>query len=201
MRSGLGHYVKKGLGGSGTAVRRFGGTARDASALYGALSSVAAGQAAAPDSPLTPSLLAGRTANEIMDAVVEAVRPVDGTQDAEASRVAIREALSELLNRFPDADLLNLSQDQRLFAIERFVAMDIYNRFCLDVGKALKDKAPSAAAALARFKEVKDYIKEIVSAAFRRLHTASQILRARDVTQMVGQALRGAFTVFEEYVR
>jgi hypothetical protein len=198
MRRGVGHYVGKGLGGTGTAVRRFGGTARAAGALYGALSSVAAGQAPAPGSAFDPALLAGRTANEIMDAAVEAVRPVDGTQDAEASRRAIRDALSELLNRFPEADLLNLSEDQRLFAIERFVAYDIYIRFRLDVGKVIQDKAPSSAAALARSKEVRDYIRETVSAAFRRARTARSVLSARRIIQMVVETLRETVQVFEQ---
>ncbi len=201
MRRGLGHYVGKGLGGAGTATRRFGGTVSTAGTLYGALSSVASGQASAPGSPFDPALLAGRTASEIMDAVVEAVRPIDGTQDTEASRLAIRDALSELLNRFPDADLLNLSEDQRAFAIERYVAVDVYNRFRLDVGMAIQDKAPGIAAALTRFKEVKDYIKQTVSAAFRQVRAAGQALNVRRIAQIVRQALGETFQVFEDYVR
>lgn len=202
MRRGLGHYVGKrgkGLGGAGTAVRRFGGTARTAGALYGTLSATREGQPAAAGSPLDPALLAGRSANEVMDAVVEAVRPIDGTQDAEACRMAIRDSLSELLNRFPDADLLSLSEEQRLFAVERFVALDVYTRFRLDVGKTIQDKAPTATAALSRFKEVKDYIKETVSAAFRRLRTAGQTVSALRIAGMVRQALRETFEVFEDY--
>lgn len=201
MRRGLGHYIGKGLGGHVTATRRFGGTANTAGNLYGALSSTASGQAAAPGSPLDPVLLAGRSAGEIMDAVVEAVRPIDGTQDTEASRRAIRDALSELLNRFPNADLLNLSENQRLFAIEQYLALDVYNRFHLDVGKAVQDKAPSIAATLARFKEVKDYIREAVSAAFRQVRAAGQALNAWRISQMASRALRETFSVFEDYVR
>ena len=106
MRRGLGHYVRTGYGGSNVTTQRFGSTAATAGALGGALAGVASGQPAVPGSPLDPALLAGRAANEVMDAVVEAVRPVDGTQDAEAERAAIRDALSELLTRFPEADLL-----------------------------------------------------------------------------------------------
>jgi len=201
MRRGLGHYVGKGLGGGGTASRRFGGTASTAGSLYGALSSAASGQAAAPGSPFDPALLAGRSASETMDALVEAVRPIDGTQDAESSRQAIRDALSELLTRFPEADLLNLSEDQRVFAIERYVAVDVYNRFRLDVGKAIQDNAPGVGAALARFKEVKDYIKQTVSAAFRQVRAAGLALSAGRITQMVRQALGETFRVFEDYVR
>lgn len=134
-----------------------------------------------------------------MDAVTEAVRPVDGTQDAEAARAAIRDSLSELLTRFPDADLLNLDAEQRNFAIERFTAIDVFRRFELDVGKAIMEKAPSAATALSRLKEVRNYIKETVASSFRRLLRAGRSLTAGRIGQVVSDALRETFQVFEGY--
>lgn len=199
LKRSLGHYVRTGYGGSATATRRFGSTASTAGALDGALANVAAGQPAAVGSPLDPTLLAGRAAQEVMDAVVEAVRPVDGTQDAEAERAAIRDALSELLTRFPDADLLNLDAEQRSFAIERFTAIDVFRRFELDVGKTIVEKAPSAITALARLRAVRDYIKESVSAAFRKLRGSGKALTAGRVSQVVRDALRETFEVFEGY--
>jgi hypothetical protein len=133
-----------------------------------------------------------------MDAVVEAVRPVDGTQDAEASRQAIREALSELLSRFPNADLLDLSEDERAFVVERYVALDVYNRFNLDVGNAIRDNAPDSASVLHRLKEVKDYIRETVSAKFRQLLTG--VLNAQRISALVSRSLKETFEVFAEYV-
>ncbi|WP_137390415.1 Qat anti-phage system associated protein QatB [Rhodoligotrophos defluvii] len=199
LRRGLGHYVRTGYGGSATATRRFGGTATTAGALGGALASVAAGQPAAPGSPLDPVLLAGRTAQEVMDAVVEVVRPVDGTQDAEAERASIRDALSELLTRFPDADLLNLDPDQRAFAIERFTAIDVFRRFELDLGKTIIEKAPSAATALARLREARDFIKQSVAASFRKLRGAGRTLTSGRIGQVVGDALKETFEIFEGY--
>ena len=201
MRRGLRHYVRSGYGGAGTAVRRFGGTASTAGSLYGALSSVAGGQAPSPGSPLDPVLLAGRSAREIMDAVVEAVRPADGTQDAEAARASIKDALSELLTMFPQADLINLTEDQRGFAIERFVAIDVYRRFQLDLGKTIQDKAPTATVGLARLKEVKNYIKETVAAVFRKLKAAGSRITVRRVNEFVRAALSETFQVFEGYTR
>lgn len=199
MRRGVGHYVKSGYGGSSTATRRFGGTASTAGALGGALASFAAGQPAAPGSPADPALLRGQTAQEVMNALVEVVRPVDGTQDAEAERAAIRDALSELLTRFPDADLLNLDLDQRSFAIERFTAIDVFRRFELDLGKHIVEKAASAATALARLKEVRDYVKETVAAAFRRLRDAGRSVTGGRIGQVVRDALKDTFEVFEGY--
>ena len=200
MRRGLGHYVRKGYSGSGATARRMGGTARAAGALYGALSSAAAGQPAAPGSPFDPALLAGRSADEIMDALVEAVRPVDGTQDAEAGRDAIKAALSELLEQHPDANLLDLSEEQRLFAIERYISRDVFNRIVLDIGKSIQDNAPSASAGLSRLKEISDYVRETVAGRFRSLRKAGEQLDARRVSQLVNQALQEAFSVFEDYV-
>lgn len=134
-----------------------------------------------------------------MDAVVEAVRPIDGTQDAEAERASIRDALSDLLTRFPEADLLNLEAEQRAYAIERFTAIDIFRRFDLDLGKTLRDKAPSAVTALSRLKQVKEYVKETVAAAFRKMRDAGSSVTAGRVNQIVREALRETFEVFEGY--
>lgn len=199
MRRGVGRYVRGGYGGAGTASGRFGGTASTAAALHGALSSVAAGQVPTAGSPLDPALLAGRSARQVIDAIVQAVRPPDGTQDAEASRAAIRDALAELLTKFEQADLLNLTPEQRDFVIERFVAMDVYRRFVLDLGKTIQDKAPSAAAGLARLKEVKDYVKETVAATFRKLRDAGRSLSSGRVKEIVRAALRETMQVFEAF--
>ncbi|MBJ8866105.1 hypothetical protein I5407_08895 [Citrobacter koseri] len=144
-------------------------------------------------------MLSGRSAEQIMDAVVEAVRPVDGTQDAEASRAAIREALSELLTRFPDADLINLTPEQRNLAIERFTAFDVFHRFDLDVGQTIRDKAPNAVTALSRLKQARDYVRETVAAAFRKLKDAGMPLTSGRISEVVKSALRETFDVFEGY--
>lgn len=102
LRRSIGHYVRTGYGGASTAARRLAGTARTAGSLYGTLSPTPTATPVGPDSGarLDRALLSGRSANEVMDAVVEAVRPVDGTQDAEAGRTAIKASLSECLFAF-----------------------------------------------------------------------------------------------------
>jgi hypothetical protein len=198
MRRGVGHYVRKGYGGAGTASRRFGGTVATARTLHGVLSSLAAGRPA-PGSPLDPALLVGRSVEEVITAVVEAVKPIDGTQDAEAARASIRDALSELLTRFPDADLMNLEADERNFVIERYAAIDVSRRFELDVGKTIQEKAPTTANALSRLKEARNYVKETVAASFRKLRDSGRTLAAGWVSRVVHDALHETFQVFEGY--
>lgn len=198
MKRGLASYVRSGYGGSGTATQRFGGTVRTAGILYDALSPAGREQVSLPGGNLDAAVLSGRSADEVMNAVVEAVRPIDGTQDAEASRYAIKDALSELLTKFPDATLLDLTEDQRLFAVERYVAYDVYRRFRLDVGMAIQEKAPTVQTGLARLKEVKEYIKETVSAAFKKVGAAAR-LTSREVARLAQRVLKETFGVFESY--
>ena len=200
MRKGVGHYARKGLGGGGIAVSRLGGTARTAGTLFGALSAAAVGQASGLGNELDPAVLAGRSADEVMSAVVEAVRPVDGTQDGEASRAAIGKALSELLTQYPDADLLNLSEEQRLFAVERFISCDVFSRFNLDLGKTIQENAPNVTSALSRLKEVRDFITQTVAAEFRKLVDGAAALGSSKVAEIVRDSLGLTIGVFEGYL-
>lgn len=200
LRKSLREYVRHGYGGSKTTTARFGGTASIAGVFGSALESVADGSQQAGPGVLDRALLQGRSASEVMDVLVEAVRPIDGTQDAEAERASIRGSLSDVLVRYPNADLLNLSAEQRAFAIERFTAIDVFHRYELDMCKTIQEKAPSASVAMRRLKEIKDYIKECVSASFRKIANAKTPLTTGRISQVVTQALQDTFEVFEGYV-
>jgi hypothetical protein len=63
---------------------------------------------------------------------------------------------------------------------------------------AIQRNAPSLSEALARLKEVKDYIKETVAAALKKVGTPAS-LTARAVAKLADSALRETFTVFESY--
>lgn len=198
MRRGIGHYTHKGLGGAATATRRMGGTSRTAGDLYQSLSSLASGNTAA-NGQLDPSVLQGRSAVDVTTAIVEAIRPVDGTQDAEASRNAIQDSLSQLLTEFPNADLLNLSDDQRWLVVEGYLATDIFNRINLDVGKTIQEKAPTATVALQRLKEVKNYVRQTVAAQLRKLHTKGSTVTQKQMGDIIRGTIRETFDVFEGY--
>jgi len=199
MRRSVGQYIKKGYGGGDTAVRRFGGTVTTAGALYSALSGMSAGGVSSQGGSLDTAILSGKSAQEVIDAVIEAASPIDGTQDTEANRASIHDALSELLERHEDADLLDLSENERAFVIERYVARDIFRRFDLDLGQTISKNAPSVASALSRLKEIREYIRETVSSSFRKLKDSGQSLTSQNIRSSVDKALREAFGVFEDY--
>jgi hypothetical protein len=196
LRRALRHYVQSGYGGSGTMTRRLGGTA----ATAGRLSTVLRSAGAVSGSDLRDRILAsGGDANAVLDAIVDATSPADGTQDREASRIAVRNALSALLERYPDADLLALEDAQRIFVIERYAALDVYGRLCLDLQRTVMSKAPDATTGLRRLKYIREFVTAQVSAAFRTLEAQGQTANSARVAQVTRDALRETMRVFEEY--
>lgn len=198
MRRGVGHYAQKGLGGAATAARRMGGASVTAGGLYNALTALASGNTAA-EGRLDRNVLQGTTAGQVIAAIVEAVSPVDGTQDAEASRDAIQDSLSQLLTDFPDADLLSLTNEQRWLVVEGYLACDIYNRIMLDVGKTIQEKAPTSTVALQRLKDVKDYVRETVSARLNKLHAKGTEVTQKRMGEIIRATVTETFEVFESY--
>lgn len=196
MRKGVGKFIKKGYGGKRTATKRLSGTIKNAQALFDVLST-----SLLPENKSLLNLLdlKGYSAFEIMDAVVEAIVPVDGTQDTESSRASIKDALSEVLSAFPDADLTSLNQEQKERAIEHFVGNDVYRRIELDLGAHIRKKAPDTKSAMSRMKDIKNYAKETVAASFKKLRDSGQRLTATNVSSITKQAISETCSIFEEY--
>lgn len=192
----LGHYVRTGYGGGGMMTRRLSGTAATANRLNGVLQS---GRGPDGNALRDAALASGGDVNVVLDAIVDAASPTDGTQDRESSRRAVRDALTDLLMRFPEADLLALTEVQRNFVIERYAALGVYGRFCLDLQKTIIDKAPDPATGLRRLKQVREFISERVSAAFRSIRHRGGPTTTANVVRVTSQALHETLSVFEEY--
>jgi len=196
LRRALGHYVRTGYGGSATMTRRLGGTAAAAGRLNRVLVIAGSSDGAA----LRDDIIArGNDADAVLDAIIDATSPADGTQDREASRASIRSALSSLLDRYPEADLLALTDEQRGYVIERYTSFDVYARLCLDLQRAVLDKAPDATTGLRRLRYIRQYVAEQVSAAFRSLEMRGVSPSSASVAQITRDALRETFDVFQEY--
>ncbi len=200
LSRGVGNYFKIGYGGGRTAVGRFGGTARTAGTLFGALGGSGSGAARTPArDALETAIQSGAGPDEVIGALIEAIKPVDGTQDAEGNRRALADTLSELMTKQPTADLLNLTPAQLNLTIALFIANDVFARFFLDVGKSIVEHAPSVTTGLALLKEAKEYIREVVIAQFNRLWAAGVPATSVRTVEVVASALKDAIDVFEGY--
>lgn len=200
MRAGIARYVRTGLGGARRASQRMSATSKTVGSLYGVLDTLSRGQAFAPGHALEAARLVGRSSEEIRDLIIEFIRPVDGTQDAEASRDSMARAFSELLEAEPATDLTALSHEQIDSVTHAYVAHDIWHRIQLDVGKAVMEKAPDYRAAVNRLQEMSDYVREKVAACFRRRADSGTRLTRENAASLTNEVMRDTFGVFEEYL-
>ncbi|MFV5407170.1 hypothetical protein VXQ92_21160, partial [Acinetobacter sp. 228] len=104
-----------------------------------------------------------------------------------------------LLEKFPEADLKNLDDSQRLFALERFVSDDVFRRINLDLGKTILSKAPNATLGLSRLKEIRDYVRQTVAESFRKNINERTPLASDQIKNIVDNSIRETFEVFEGY--
>lgn len=200
LAAGIRAYTKTGLGGAHRAAARMAGTSRTAGRLHGVLDALRTGEALPPDVAIDTAALAGRDSREIGDAIAEAIRPSDGTLDAEASRDAIAQAISDLVEQTPSVDLTALAPQEIEFVVEGYVAYDLSHRILLDVGLAVQDKAPDAAAAVSRIEDMKAYVKQCVAASFRSARDRGQRLTRKSAASIANAVLEETFRVFAEWL-
>jgi hypothetical protein len=200
LRSGLKAYTSKGYGGPQRAAARMAGTSRTAGLLHGALEALSRGEALPSEIGLEAASLAGRDAREIGDAIAEAIRPSDGTLDAEAARDAIAQALSDLVDQVPGVELNSLTPEQIDLVIERYVAYDLSRHIELDVGFHIQEKAPDAATAVTRIEDMKEYVRECVAAQFRAARKAGRRLTRSAAAWITHAVMEETFRVFADYL-
>lgn len=175
-------------------------TSRTAGQLHGVLEALSRGEALPPEIQIDATSLAGRDAKQIGDAIVEAIRPSDGTLDAEASRDAIAQALSDLVEQVPGVDLNLLTPEQIELVVERYVAYDLSCRIELDIGLHIQEKAPNAAAAVSRIEDIKEYVRECVAGQFRSVRDSGRRLTRSAAASIANVVIEETFRVFADYV-
>lgn len=201
LKRGLGHYSRTGIGGSATGAARMGRSTAAAAGFTDVLSALRDGSPIPGNIPLDPATLAGRSQQEIADAIIDAVTPTDGTQDAESSRDSAARAFAEVLEVNPTTDLMALPQDMVELFFARFLGNDLVARIQLDVGKAVLDRAPDAAAAVQRLETMQSFVKQEFNRAVQALKDAGQRLQQGNGKVLGDAAIRATLDVFEGWLK
>lgn len=192
LQQALSHYVKTGYGGSAIMGRRLQSTAIIADRLNAFF------QADAVNSELWDTVISsGNDAVMVLDTIVEIVSPIDGTLDRESSRRSIYCALSDLLDHYPNTEIVNLTDRQREFVIERYVAYDVYNRFCLDNQRNILENASDVRTVFQRLTQIQEYIVAKVAYAFKNVRKKIRRVKSSDIITIIKQVLYEVSHIFE----
>lgn len=154
LRKSLRAYAHTSTGGSASGPRRFGAMAQAGSGLFNALNTLRINPAAAP---FNLGALAGRSTRELIDALVEALVPVNG--DAERIRVALTEALATCLEGVEKFDFATITEETIVELMVAYTALCVFEQIVLDSNEAF-NKAESTD----RAREAENELWELVQA-------------------------------------
>jgi hypothetical protein len=161
LRTALGHYSRSGIGGAGTASRRFAPAVTAGAALLGAMADLAAGETGQQDSGVDLSTLVGRDIDTAIDEIVEALCPAGAAGDSEAIRIGLAQALSECLNGQETFDPTSLTEEMLIELGLKYIEEEVCLRIILDSGKAF-EKVEDPAAGIERENELRQVVHVIV---------------------------------------
>jgi len=154
LRKGLRAYARTSTGGAANGPRRFGAMAQAGSGLFNAINTLRTNPGAAP---FNLGALAGKSTRELIDALVEALVPVNG--DAERIRIALTEALAICLDGVMAFDFATITEDTIVELMVTYTALCVFEQIVLDSNEAFT-KADSAE----RAREAEEELWELVQA-------------------------------------
>jgi hypothetical protein len=158
------HYVRA-AGGRGPAAAAAVSGSVSAARVADFLSRTAASGAAEAVRELGLEPLAGRSADEVLAALTDALAPDGATLEEAAARRAVAETLAMLYERRGleenglDA-LASMTPDDIRATVVDLVGSFVFHRWTQDLGVAIERKAVSAAQAVGIEREMRQYIRE-----------------------------------------
>lgn len=109
-------------------------------------------------------------------------------------------ALSELMQDNPGIDLLALGQDDIWALMDFFLATEVANRICFDMGQAFERANVEPLVAVQRECEMREFVKSEVKAAVRELRATNPNPTQAQMEILMQDAVKTTFEVFEGLV-
>jgi hypothetical protein len=193
----LGNYSRSGSGGAAAAASRMRASTRAGAELFSMLSAASSRSTPAISQWVDALRNSGATADDVANAIVQELSPPGGSADEESLRDSMAVALSELMQANPGIDLLSLGQDDIWALMDFFLAAEVANRVCFDIGQALERANVEPVVAVQREREMREFIKSEVKAALRDLHAANPNPSRAQMENLMQEAVKTTFQVFE----
>lgn len=195
LRKSLGHYSKTGMGGAEKLSKRMRTSTKVASYLFQTFQSLRDNEDFWLGKILSDLKERDADANEIIDTIIEHVCPNGGSLDEVACRDSGRFALSEFMNRNPDADISKLTDDQIWSLTCTFLGNEAFSRVQLDIGQSFEKQEISAVERVNRMNEMKEYLQSEISAQLNRLRNNDR--QMIDMQKLFQKAIKNTFKVYE----
>lgn len=193
----LGHYSRTGSGGSGAVASRMRASTKAGAELFAFLSTVSGGRSQQARAWVAELRATGATADDVVNAIVRELAPPGGSADEESLRDSMASALSDLLVEDPNLDLLSLREDDIWSLMNLFLAAEVANRVCFDIGQSFESSGVDPATAILREQEMRSFIRSEVSATVATLRAGTANPTRAQLDTLMQAAVQTTFAVFE----
>ena len=195
MRRSLGHYSKTGMGGAQNVARRMRTSTKIAASFFGTFRALRDDTSFPLGKKISELKDRGANASEIIDTIVGHVCPKGGSIDEVSCRDSGTSALSEFMDRNPDADFSNLSDDQIWSLTAMFLGNEAFSRIQLDIGQAFEKQNVPYVDRVIRLNDMREYIQSEIATQMDTLRKSAD--QNVDMNQLFQDTIRNTFEVFE----
>ncbi|MCI5117912.1 MAG: hypothetical protein D3913_08125 [Candidatus Electrothrix sp. LOE1_4_5] len=193
----LGSYSRKGMGGAANLSRRMRASTSVGAGLFNFLQDVRDGSTPKVQEWIHQLSAQNLSAQELTDEIIEQVLSTGGSLDEESCRDSMSQAMSDLLIRYPDVDLLKMNDDSIWTVMEFFIANEALNRIFLDIGQVFESARVSPQEAVFRMNDMREYLKAEVSAQLQEVRKNTKAATTAELNNILQSALRITFEIFE----
>lgn len=197
LRDAIGHYTRKGSGGAGAASTRMRASTRAGAELYSFLSAVSQGASAEARQWVQDLQKGDPTADDVVDAIVRELSPPGGSADEEALRDSMASALTELVIENPGIDLMHLQTSDIWELMKSYLASEVANRLCFDLGPLFESAKVDPVTAVQRERDMRVFIKEEIGAHLDLLRDSKPNPSRSDLDAIFRETLKMTFELFE----
>lgn len=195
LRRSLGHYSGTGMGGSRKLAQRMRVSTSIAEGMVHTFRALRDDANFELRSVISKLKEQGANATQIIAAFVSHVCPDGGSLDEISSRNSGTAALSEFLDRNPEADIVNLSDDQIWSLTSSFLANEVFNRIQMDIGQAFEMQDLPFPDRISRMNEMKVFIRVEIATQLNDIR--SKDIQNADISKLLQQTIQNTFEIYE----
>lgn len=197
LRNAIGHYSRKGSGGAAAATNRMRASTRAGAELFSFLNAISQGTSAEASRWVDDLRASTLSAEDVVDAIVRELAPPGGSADEESFRDAMGLALSELVKDDPTIDPLGMRVDDIWELMKGYLATEVANRLCFDLGPIFESSQIDPKTAVMREREMRRFLKNEIGAHIDLLRGASANPTRAQLNSILQESLKMTFELFE----
>lgn len=200
LGNALGHYSRRGNGGASAAAGRMRASTHAGAALFSFLNAIS--QRTSPEAArwVDDLRITNPSADDVVDAIIRELAPPGGSADEESFRDAMGLALSDLVKDDPTVDPLSMRVDDIWELMKGFLATEVANRVCFDLGPVFESAQIDATTAVMRERQMRLFIKNELGMHVDLLRGTSENPTRGQLESILQETLTMTFELFEAQV-